>query len=127
MQVKPLGSHVDKGISPDEMQEDMGQESQRCWNRKMDNSGFPLSGLNDNLDFMGKQLHVQTESVEFPVACIVTQVFCKGKVILSRKSSFPPGVRENSEVAKMRELMHAQHLQIIQNIADKQARIQNTR
>jgi hypothetical protein len=92
----------------------------------MGEARFPLPGLNDNLDFMGKQLNVQTESVEFPVACIVTQVFCKGKVILSRKSDSPAGVRENGDIAQMREFMHAQHLQIIQDIADKQARIQGT-
>jgi hypothetical protein len=126
MKVKPLRFHVDKRIRLIEIQEVMGQETQRCWNREMGKSGFPLSGFNDNLDFMGKLLHVQTESVGFPVACIVTQVFCKGKVILSRRSDFPSGVRENGEVAKMRELMHAQHLQTIQNIADKQARIQGT-
>jgi len=104
----------------------MGQKSQWRRNWKMGEVGFSLSGLNDNLDFMGKPLHVQTESVAFPVACIVTQVFSKGKVILSRKSGFPPGVRENGDVARMQELMHAQHRQIIRNIADKQARIQGT-
>jgi hypothetical protein len=92
----------------------------------MGETEFPLPSLNDNLYFMEKQLHVQTESMEFPVACIVTQVFLKGKVILSRKSDFPPGVLENGDVAKMRELMHAQHFQIIQNIADKQTRLQGT-
>jgi hypothetical protein len=102
----------------------MAQESTQRWNRKTGEAGFPLPGFNDNLDFMGKQLHVQTESVEFPVACIVTQVFCDGKVILSRKSDSPDGVRENGYADRMRELMHAQHLLILQNIADKQARIQ---
>jgi hypothetical protein len=94
--------------------------------RKKGDAGFSLPGLNDNLDFMGRQLHVQTESVAFPVAGIVTQVFCKGKVILSRRSDCPDGGGESGDVAKMQELMHAQHLQIIQNIADKKARIQGT-
>jgi hypothetical protein len=104
----------------------MGQESQQCWNRKIREAKLPMPGLNDNLDFMGKQLHVQTESVEFPVACIVTQVFCSGKVILSRKSDSPAGARENGDIARMREFMQAQHLQIIQDIEDKRARIQGT-
>jgi hypothetical protein len=99
----------------------MAQEITPRWNRKKGEAGFSLPCLNDNLDFMGKQLHVQTESVEFPIACIVTQVFCKGKVILSQKEGCPPGVRENGDVSKLWELMHAQHCRIIQNIANKQA------
>ena len=46
---------------------------------------LPVVGLNDNLVFMGRQLHVQTEHTGFPVARIVTQVFCSGRVLLSKK------------------------------------------
>jgi hypothetical protein len=127
MNVKLPLSHVDKGISPVEMQEDMAQEPSQRWNRKMSDAGFPLPGLNDNFDFMGKQLHVQTESVEFPIACIVTQVFCKGKVILSRKTDCPPGARKNGDASYMRELMQAQHYRIMQNIANKQASMAHNR
>jgi hypothetical protein len=101
----------------------MGQEELKYRNSTTGKAGSPIAGLNDNLEFMGKQLHVQTESAGFPAAHIVTQVFCKGKVILSRKSGYPPDVCEAGDVGKMRELMRAQHFQIIQNITDKQARI----
>ena len=72
---------------------------------------------------MGKQLHVQTENVGFPAAHVVTQVFFRGKVILSKKSHYPAGVGEIGDVGKMQEQMHTQHSQVIKDIADKQARI----
>jgi hypothetical protein len=120
LSVKVLFSPVDKGIGSVETFKDMKQAASKHWNQEAGKAGVPMPGLNDNLDFMGKQLHVQTEIVGFPVACIVTQVFCKGKVILSRKLECPSGSREICDVDKMRELMNAQHFHIMQNIADKQ-------
>jgi hypothetical protein len=105
------------------MCQDMKQEAQKYRNLEAGKAKFPIPGLNDNLDFMGKQLHVQTESMGSPVACIVTQVFCKGKVILSRKSDYPFGARETGDIDKMRELMHAQHVHVMQNIAEKQSHL----
>jgi hypothetical protein len=105
----------------------MKQEAPKHSNLKTDRAGFPVLGLNDNLDFMGKQLHVQTESTGSPVARIVTQVFCKGKVIMSRESGCPSEAPENGGAGKMREFMRAQHFQVIQNISDKQARLLNSR
>jgi hypothetical protein len=80
----------------------------------------PVAGLNDNVKFMGKNLHVQTENSGFPKARIVTQVFCKGRVVFSRKSEYPPGIHECGNPDKIRELMHSQHLQIIQELRNKQ-------
>ena len=80
-------------------------------------------GLNDNLDFMGRQLHVQTENSEFPTARIVTHVFTNGRILLSRKSDYPRAVQESKDLAKIEELMRIQHHQIIQEIAEKQKRI----
>jgi len=92
-------------------------------NPKNTASTFPVSGLNDNVEFMGKQLHVQTEDAGFPNTRIVTQVFSGGRVVLSRKSDYPPGVRQSGNLGKVRELMHSQHLQIIQELKNKQAKI----
>jgi hypothetical protein len=104
----------------------MQKELLQGW--KKENSGDPIRiiGLNDNLKFMGKQLHVQTENAGFPSPHIVTQVFCGGKVILSKRFDYPAGVREAGDVDKMRELMHTQHLQIIRDIADKQSRFSDS-
>jgi hypothetical protein len=100
----------------------MATEAVKGWNKESSGKAIRITGFNDNLEFMGKQLHVQTENAGFPAAHIVTQVFCRGKVILSKKSDYPAGIGETGGGDKMRELMHAQHFQIIKDIADKQAR-----
>ena len=80
-------------------------------------------GLNNNLDFMGRQLHVQTESSEFPAARIVTHVFTNGRILLSRKSDCPQEIQQAGNLEKLRELMQMQHHQIMQEISEKQKRI----
>ena len=87
----------------------------------------PAMGLNDNLDFLGKQLHIQTEHTGFPKACIVTQVFCSGRVMLSRKTEYPPEANETQDFSTIQQLMKKQHGQIIQELKDKKARKQGSR
>jgi hypothetical protein len=103
-----------------------GKES-KCWSEEPDKAGLavtpPAIGLNDNLEFMGRQLHVQTEHLEFPVARIVTQVFCSGRVMLSKKSEYPADFRESRDLSRIQKMMNAQHYQVIREITDKQSRI----
>jgi hypothetical protein len=80
-------------------------------------------GLNDNLDFMGRQLHVQTENMRSPTMCIVTQVFCNGRVLFSKKSEYPPGVHESKDLGRIQEMMRSQHFRVIEKIRDKKAQI----
>ncbi len=105
----------------------MTQENPKCsnTNEQKDGTAFssPSMGLNNNLEFMGKQLHVQTEHMGFPVAHIVTQVFCGGRVLLSKKSEYPSNAQEPQDLSKVQQLMHAQHCQIIQEITSKKNRI----
>jgi hypothetical protein len=82
-----------------------------------------VSGLNDNLEFLGKQLHVQTERIGFPAPRVVTQVFSNGRVVLSKKSEIPFRVDELQESLQIQELMRTQHFQTIQEIIAKQKRI----
>jgi len=84
-------------------------------------------GLNNNLDFMGKRLHVQTENAVYPLAHILTQVFCGGRVLASKKLEYPPGVLEAQDFSTIQALMHKQHYEVIQEIQDKQIRILNER
>jgi hypothetical protein len=88
---------------------------------------LPVVGLNDNLVFMGRQLHVQTEHTGFPVARIVTQVFCSGRVLLSKKTECPTGIHESQDFDKLQKLMSTQHYQVLEEISAKQARIMNSR
>ena len=82
-----------------------------------------VPGLNDNLEFMGRILHVQTETTEFPVLRIVTQVFSNGRVVFSKKSDIPAESCESREFMKMQGLMQAQHFQTIREISGKQKQI----
>jgi hypothetical protein len=78
-------------------------------------------GLNNNLEFMGRQLHVQTERIGLPGPHIVTQVFSNGRVVFSRKSEILSP--EAQEFIKIQELMRTQHSQTIREIQEKQKRI----
>jgi hypothetical protein len=103
----------------------------KSWNEETDKnnpaSAAPATGLNDNLEFMGRQLHVQTEHLEYPVARIVTQVFCNGRVMRSKKSEYPEDVRESRDVNKIQQLMNAQHYQVIREITEKQQQLLGSR
>lgn len=83
----------------------------------------PMMGLNDNLEFMGKALHIQTENLGFTGRCITTQVFCSGKVILSAKSEYPSTIRDRNDQSQVRELMRKQHFNVIRELEGKKVRI----
>jgi len=88
---------------------------------------LPVVGLNDNLVFMGRQLHVQTEHTGFPVARVVTQVFCSGRVLLSKKTECPAGIQGSQDFNTLQKLMSTQHYQVLEEISAKQARIMSSR
>ncbi len=79
-------------------------------------------GLNDNFEFLGRQMHVQTEMIGLPVPHIVTQVFSNGRVVFSKKSEVSFN-HESREHQKIEELMRTQHLETIREMAHKQKRI----
>jgi hypothetical protein len=109
----------------------MNEKEPKHWNEEKTKASppfiSPITGLNDNVDFLGRQLHIQTEHTGFPTAHIVTQVFCSGRVMLSKKTEYPSGVCESPDFSKIQQLMKAQHCQIIQELKDKQARKQASR
>jgi hypothetical protein len=81
-------------------------------------------GLNDNLEFLGRRLHVQTEDLGRSARLITTQVFLNGRVIRSMKTPYPgpPGDAGLSE--RIAELMRAQHLSIISEIQSRRGRFE---
>lgn len=79
----------------------------------------PVTGLNNNIEFMGKQLHVQTENIGLPKPGIVTQVFSNGRIVYSKKTEC------SQELNDIQNQMHKQHSEVIRSIADKQARLQS--
>jgi len=105
-----------KGMPPPN--EERNQETSRV-------QPLQAMGLNDNLDFFGTQLHIQTENMAHPMPRIVTQVFSKGRVVFSKKTEYPANILDTGNPANIHELMRTQHFQVIQDISDKQKRIQS--
>ncbi len=83
----------------------------------------PTMGLNDNLDFMGKQFHIQTEDLGYTGRSITTQVFCEGRVVLSAKSEYPDGLRHRRDRNDVAELMRKQHFNVMRELENKKAQI----
>jgi hypothetical protein len=82
-------------------------------------------GLNDTLDFLGTQLHIQTENMEHPTPRIITQVFSKGRIVFSKKTLYSMDVPSIENPDTLPEEMHRQHFQVIQDISEKQKRFQS--
>jgi hypothetical protein len=106
----------------------MNEKQSKCGNAEEKRTAVENSapGLNDNVEFMGKQLHIQTEKTGFPAPRIVTQVFSNGRVVFSKRSDVPL-CHESQEFTKIQELMRTQHFQTIQEMAEKQKRILGAR
>ena len=83
-----------------------------------------VMGLNDNIKFLGRELHVQTEAARIPIPHIVTHVFANGRILLSRKSDCPTDVEETSSLLQIRELMQLQHQDVIRELSKKQQKVQ---
>ena len=83
----------------------------------------PIMGLNDDLEIMNNQLHIQTEDLGFNGRCINTQVFCKGRVILSTKSAYPATLTEGNGRAQIVEIMRRQHFNVIRELESKKVRL----
>ena len=88
-------------------------------------AGTPAPGLNDNLVFMGKDLHIQTEDTGDAGHCITTQVFCEGRVILSTKSAYASSGQELQSASQRVELMRAQHFNVIREIESRMTRFES--
>lgn len=82
----------------------------------------PIMGLNDDFEIMNNQLHIQTEDMGFTGRCISTQVFCKGRVILSTKSAYPATFSEGNDRAQIADLMRKQHFNVIRELESKKIR-----
>lgn len=85
-----------------------------------------VPGLNDNVDFLGRQLHVQTERIGFPAPQIVTQVFNNGRIVFSKKCPLT-GAGSDPGSQGILDLMRAQHSQTIREIEAKQRKALDSR
>jgi hypothetical protein len=74
-------------------------------------------GLNENVEFMGKQLHIQTEILRATEGSVITQIFSNGRVIFSKKTTC------SYDSSDIQNLMNSQHAQVIRSLAEKKRRI----
>ena len=81
-----------------------------------------VMGLNDELDFMGRKLHIQTENAGHAGSWIITQVFCNGRVLFTTKSLLPDD-HETRDFSKVESLIRAQHFRVIREMESKKAQI----
>jgi hypothetical protein len=88
------------------------------------NAANPAMGLNDNLNFLGKELHIQTENVQSSAPYIRTQVFFHGRVVHTAKYEYSTEKRDSPDVLRIRELMHKQHMRVIKKISEQQVKYQ---
>ena len=95
--------------------------------RNRTESKVPVAGLNDNMEFLGRRLHVQTEHMDLPKEHIVTQVYSNGRVLLSKKTECSPDIHASQDFACIQNMMREQHYRVLQEIADKQARVLSTK
>jgi hypothetical protein len=87
-----------------------------------DSGSSPLPGLNDNLEFLGRRLHVQTEDLGFSRRSVTTQVFLNGRVVHSTKSAYPAPAAGSPQRALVGDLMRVQHLTIMKEIQNQKER-----
>ena len=76
----------------------------------------PMMGMNHNLFVRGSALHVQTEDMGNMGKCVITQVFCDGKIVLSIKSEYPTTNSDLGARTQLAELMRKQHFDTIRDI-----------
>jgi len=79
--------------------------------------------LNDNLDFLGKELHIQTENVQSDIPHIRTHVFSSGRVIHTKILAFPAGLMHSRDLNEIRRLMQTQHCEIIDKLYRQQSKL----
>jgi flagellar biosynthesis protein FlhG len=95
-----------------------------CWKEQKDSSPpapcTPVTGFNDNLVLMGRNLHIQTEDLRAAGNGITTQVFCDGRVILSTKSDC------GHDPVETMETMRTQHFNVILQIENRKPKNSNS-
>jgi flagellar biosynthesis protein FlhG len=85
----------------------------------------PIVGLDDRLDFKGKNLRIKTDNMGYTGRCITTQVFCEGRVILSTKSDYAPPLKDKDNTNHVKALMRKQHFKVICDIEGDKIQILN--
>lgn len=95
-------------------------------NRKNTDHGFhnvsPSLSLNDNVTFLGKELHVQTEIIQYATPYIRTHIFSGGQIIHTVKYEIPANLHAANDFKEIRDMTNAQHREVMSKINKQQAK-----
>lgn len=75
-----------------------------------------ISGLNTDTEYQGKTYHIQTEDGGRRSPVITTQVFYKGAILFTKKTSYSDILKADIVENIVRDLMKQQHTQVIREL-----------
>lgn len=75
-------------------------------------------GFNHNLKHRGRTYHVQTEDSGLENPHVITHLFLGGNVVASKRTSYADIVRAENLTRVVRELMEAQHKEMLRDLVD---------
>ena len=81
-----------------------------------------LSGINQDIELLGKTFHLQTQVSASPDLCIRTEIFIGGKLVATRQTPLEEVDAEDDK--GLREAMKVQHKRILDSVVDRARRYQ---
>lgn len=81
-----------------------------------------LSGINQEVELLGKTFHLQTQVSASPELCIRTEIFIGGKLVATRQT--PLEEIDAADSKALREEMQAQHKRILHSVVERARRYQ---
>jgi hypothetical protein len=75
-----------------------------------------ISGMNTETEYQGKRYHIQTEDGGRSNPVIITQVFVKGAILLTRKTNYADIIKAEYLESIVKDLMKQQHTLMIKGL-----------
>jgi hypothetical protein len=75
-----------------------------------------LSGMNTETEYQGKTYHIQTEDGGRKNPVITTQLFFKGAILFTQKTSYGDIIKAQFLEDIVRDMMKQQHTQVIKDL-----------
>ena len=75
-----------------------------------------VPGFNHNVKYKGQVFHVQTEDSGVENPHIITHLFLGGNIVKSQKSSYDALLNEPDLIDKVKQIMQAQHKQMLRSL-----------
>jgi hypothetical protein len=75
-----------------------------------------ISGMNTETEYLGKVYHIQTEDGGRQNPIITTQLFFKGAILFTQRTSYADIIKAEYVEAIVKDLMKQQHTQVIKDL-----------